>query len=313
MKVSSIIKSPVTRKIAATAMLVSASLGVTNVSANNNKIQHQESTKTELMSKETANILSAYTNISHNTQKPIRQLETFYRYLDSALVQAINSTYDEYGELGGSAFSSYIIHANKVSKLLEKIKKDYYAGESKERIALPDNRYYVAGEHVTERALEEIEEANRKRPYANYQSLNDNKEAFEQRLATTENLLQSYFNICHDQIVLLMNKNASAQEYFDTIDTIMAIVARDLKDPSLAERYNNLCNRYEGYQRTQGIQKQMDLIAYKMFIMDQLVVEKILKITQLRYSSPNVLAQQIDNFGNIEEFLRGYEPKTNPQ
>ena len=57
----------------------------------------------------------------------------------------------------------------------------------------------------------------------------------------------------------------------------------------------------------------MDLIAYKMFIMDQLVVEKILKITQLRYSSPNVLAQQIDNFGDIEEFLRGYEPKTNPQ
>ena len=150
MKVSSIIKSPVTRKIAATAMLVSASLGVTNVSANNSKIQSQEPTKTELMSKETANILSAYTNINHDTQKPIRQLETFYRYLDPALVQAINSTYDEYGELGGSAFSSYIIHANKVSKLLEKIKKDYYAGESQERIALTDNRYYVAGERVTE-------------------------------------------------------------------------------------------------------------------------------------------------------------------
>ena len=60
MKVSSIIKNPVARKVVSSAMLVGATLGVTtNVLANNNKIQTQNVVRSEFVNKDATRVLRA--------------------------------------------------------------------------------------------------------------------------------------------------------------------------------------------------------------------------------------------------------------
>ena len=75
--------------------------------------------------------------------------------------------------------------------------------------------------------------------------------------------------------------------------------------------YNRECEIFEKQQQTQGIQKQVDLLAYKMWRRDSCISDYIFTTTQIRKASVCVLANEI-NLSSYENHFGHLAPKPNP-
>ena len=315
MQVSSIIKSPIARRIAATAMLLGASVGVTKVSANNNNSQIQASAKTEFVSKEAAQAINSYIIAHQNTQGPIRQLASMHKYYDKETLtphlSSFSSTYKDYGELAGVAYESYVLHALQANKVLENIKKNYYIPHNQVIVEKNGEQYHYNTQKIVDNAQQEIDEANKRAGFEQFKPLNDTKEKFEQRYAQTDKLLTAYYEFCFSELANLIYSKASFQEYIASIDSTMAKASKELGCEYLISAYNRDCESFEKQQKTQGIQKQVDLLAYKMWRRDSYISDYIFTTTQIRKASVCVLANEI-NLSSYENHFGHLAPKPNP-
>ena len=315
MKVSSIIKNPVARKITATAMLLSASIGITSVSASNNNVPRQTSAKTELVGKEAAQAINSYMIAYQNAQGPIRQLASMHKYYDKEILaphlSSFSSTYKDYGELAGVAYESYVLHALKANDVLENIKKNYYIPYNQVIVEKNGEKYRFNTQQIVDNAQQELDEANKRAGFEQFKPLNDTQEKFEQRYAETDKLLTAYYEFCFSEISNLISSKASFQEYVDSIDSTMAKAAKELGCEYLISAYNRECEIFEKQQQTQGIQKQVDLLAYKMWRRDSYISDYIFTTTQIRKASVCVLANEI-NLSSYENHFGHLAPKPNP-
>ena len=233
MKVNSIVKNPVTRKIVSSAMLVGATLGVTtNVLANNNKFQSQEVNQTQLVSKEAAEAMKAnllYTT-SNKAPVPNEHINKLIVAKDSRYAEEIKDIYNQTGTMGGAGFVANALYKMQAVDVL----KMY------QMIAIRANK-----------------DSNNQDKYTSFDDLSN-------RILALFKWADDYFEIRRYQIAVLYDENATPIQFLDSIDKSVDESGSDF----IKQTYYNSKSVATDKSRLNDEKYVSDLLVHKMLVRD---------------------------------------------
>ena len=233
MKVSSIIKNPVARKVVSSAMLVGATLGVTtNVLANNNKIQTQNVVRSEFVNKDATRVLRANALYSSSVKTPVpnEHLNKLIVAKDSSYADATKDIYNQAGTMGGAGFVANVLYKMQAVDIIEMYQK----------IAILANR-----------------DDNYQDKYMSFDELSN-------RLTALYKWAEDYFETRRHEIAVLFNNNASPIQFLDAIDKSVDDSGSDFIKQTYYGNKSVVTNR----SKLNDEKYVSNLLAHKMLIRD---------------------------------------------